>query len=66
MIDQNTFMETLREVKEIVRTAPSPLTQEEMMAYFKDMELSDEQKNMIYAYLMAPPENVETDDNDAA
>lgn len=65
MIDQNVFMETLREVKEIVRTAPSPLTQEEMLAYFKDMELSDEQKNMIYAYLMAPPENVETDDNDA-
>ena len=37
-------METLREVKEIVRTAPSPLTQEEMLAYFKDMELTDEQK----------------------
>lgn len=68
MIDQNAFMETLREVKEIVRTAPSPLTQEEMLAYFKDMELTDEQKNMVCAYLVAPPEEDRTEeeqDNEA-
>lgn len=68
MIDQNAFMETLREVKEIVRTAPSPLTQEEMLAYFKDMELTEEQKNMVCAYLVAPPEEdraEEVSDNEA-
>ncbi len=68
MIDQNAFMETLREVKEIVRTAPSPLTQEEMLAYFKDMELTEEQKNMVCAYLVAPPEeeNTEESENETA
>lgn len=62
MINQNVFMETLREVKEIVRTAPSPLTQEEMLSYFKDMELTEEQKNMVCAYLLAPPEANETEE----
>ena len=64
MIDQNAFMETLREVKEIVRTAPSPLTQEEMLAYFKDMELTEEQKNMVCAYLVAPPEEEKTEESE--
>ena len=47
MLNQNVFMETLREVKEIVRTAAEPLSKEAMLSYFSEMDLSDEQKNMV-------------------
>lgn len=71
MLNQNIFMETLREVKEIVRTAPEPLTEEEMLAYFKDMDLSDEQKAMVCTYLVTQEEEPvlneeEPDEADAA
>ena len=56
MLNQNLFMETLREVKEIVRTAAEPLTKEEMLGYFSEMELSEEQKNMVINYLLAQDE----------
>ena len=56
MLNQNVFMETLREVKEIVRTAAEPLSKEEMLSYFSGMDLSDEQKNMVINYLLAPEE----------
>ena len=51
MKDRNLFMETLREVKEIVRTAERPLTRDEIMAYFKDTELTPEQEAMVIEYL---------------
>ena len=47
MINQDVFMDTLRAVKEIIRTSAKPLTKEEMLGYFSEMELSDEQKNMV-------------------
>lgn len=50
-MDRNVFMETLREVKEIVRTAAEPLTRDEIMGYFKETELSPEQENMVMEYL---------------
>ena len=56
MLNQNVFMETLREVKEIVRTAAEPLSKEAMLSYFSEMDLSDEQKNMVIKYLLAPEE----------
>ena len=56
MLNQNMFMETLREVKEIVRTAAEPLTKEEMLGYFSEMDLNEEQKNMVINYLLAPEE----------
>ncbi len=51
MIDQQVFMETLQSVAEIMRTAETPMTEEEILGYFKDMELSDAQKNMVMDYL---------------
>ena len=56
MLNQNVFMETLREVKEIVRTAAEPLSKEAMLSYFSEMDLSEDQKNMVINYLLAPEE----------
>ncbi len=46
------FTETLREVADIVRTSPDGLDREEVMGYFKDINLTDEQKDMVFEYLM--------------
>ena len=51
MLDQQAFVETLQSVAEIMRTAETPMTKEEILGYFKDMELSDAQKNMVMDYL---------------
>lgn len=51
MLDQQAFMETLQSVAEIMRTAETPMTKEEILGYFKDMGLSDAQKNMVMDYL---------------
>ena len=56
MLDRNSFMETLRGVAEIVRTSAEPLTREEILGYFNDMELSAEQKEMVFEYLSTPHE----------
>lgn len=56
MLDQNVFMETLREVKEIIRTAQEPLSEAEVLDYFKDMELSESHKQMVLLYLSNPEE----------
>ncbi len=55
-MDRNVFMETLREVKEIVRTAAKPLTREEIMGYFKETELTPLQENMVMEYLFTDEE----------
>ncbi len=59
MIDQNAFMITLKEVSEIIRTSAIPMTKEEILAYFKDMDLTGEQKEMIFTYLSTPHEDPE-------
>ncbi len=51
MLDQQAFMETLQSVAEIMRTAETPMTEDEILGYFKDMELSAAQKNMVMDYL---------------
>lgn len=56
MLDRNTFMETLRSVAEIRRTSTEPLSKEEITKYFDNMELTEEQTEMIYQYLLLPPE----------
>ena len=56
MKDRNLFMETLREVKEIVRTAGRPLSRDEIMEYFKDTELTKEQEAMVIEYLYTEDE----------
>ena len=47
MTDQNTFTEVLREVAEIVRTAETPMSEEDIMSYFSDMDLSLGQKKFV-------------------
>ena len=54
MLDQNTFMETVREVSEIMRTASEPLSREEILGYFAAMELNETQKEMVLEYLLKP------------
>lgn len=56
MVDQNTFMETVRAVAQIVQTAQAPMGRQEVMAYFEDMELTDAQKDMVYQYLIKEPD----------
>jgi RNA polymerase primary sigma factor len=56
MLDRNSFMETLRSVAEIRRTSTEPLSKEEVLKYFEDMELTEEQTEMVYQYLLLPPE----------
>lgn len=56
MLDRTAFMETLRAVAEICRTSAAPLPKEEVLKYFEDMELTEEQTEMIYQYLLLPPE----------
>ena len=51
MTDQNTFIETLDSVKEIMRVAEAPMSEQEILQYFSDMELSPEHKQMVLAYL---------------
>lgn len=56
MLDRTAFMETLRAVAEICRTSAKPLSKEEILKYFEDMELTEEHTEMIYQYLLLPPE----------
>lgn len=59
MIDKIAFMETLHSVQEIARTSLTPLTKEEIKTYFKDMELTREQEEMVFQYLQKPQEAME-------
>ena len=66
MVDQNTFTETIREVAEIIRTSAEPMSREEILGYFKDMELNTEQENMVLEFLLTPheePEEEETEES---
>ena len=56
MLDRNAFMETLRAVAEVTRTAQGGLSKEEILKYFEGMELTEEHVEMIYQYLQLPPE----------
>lgn len=65
MTDQNTFMEVVKNVAEIVRTAEVPMEEEEILAYFSDMDLDDTQKKLVLEYIATAhlEENVETIEN---
>ena len=56
-IDKGMFMETLRSVAEIAKASELPLSKEEIAGYFKDMDLSDEQQELVYQYLLRPQED---------
>ena len=51
MLDQSVFTETIHEVAEIIRTSATPLSKEEILSYFKEMELNEQQENMVDCYL---------------
>ncbi|MGN0154746.1 MAG: hypothetical protein ACI4A3_09855 [Lachnospiraceae bacterium] len=61
MTDQNTFMETVNNVAEIIRTSAEPMPEKEIMSYFEDMDLSDDQKKLVMEYLMNPEKDTESD-----
>ncbi|WP_455720844.1 hypothetical protein [Agathobacter sp.] len=56
MLDQNTFIETVQSVAEIIRTSAEPISREEIMSYFKDMELNKAQEDMVFEFLITPHE----------
>lgn len=51
MLDKLKFLEMLTSIVEIAKTQENTLTQEEIKAYFKGMELETEHYDHIYAYL---------------
>lgn len=64
MLDQNTFMETIKAVSEIMRTSQEPLSKEEILSYFKDMELNENQENMVLEFLLTPHEEAVEEEQD--
>ena len=50
MLDQSVFTETIHEVAEIIRTSATPLSKEEILSYFKEMELNEQQENMVLSF----------------
>ena len=58
MVDRNMFMETLHLVQEIAKTSAEPMDRETALSYFKDMELSQEQQEMIFQFLLQPEESL--------
>ena len=52
MLDQNTFMETIREVTEIMKTSEETLSREQILSYFDSMDLNENQKNIIFESLI--------------
>lgn len=68
MLDEQAFMDTLSSVAEIMRTSEQAMTEEEILSYFSDMELSDAHKKMVMDYLMNPEkdENASNDESGEA
>lgn len=64
MLDQNTFIETVQSVAEIIRTSAEPISREEIMSYFKDMELNKAQEDMVFEFLITPHEDTQPQDED--
>lgn len=54
MVNQNTFMETVKSVAEIMRVAEEPMSEKEILSYFDDMELNKEQQSVVLEYLLTP------------
>lgn len=60
MVDKALFMETLRSVQELAQASPEPMAREEIQKYFKEMELTEEQQELVYQYFQKPQEELET------
>lgn len=61
MTDQNSFMETINSVKDIITTAENQMSDKEILAYFEDMNLTLEQKQLVLEYLLNPENYQEND-----
>lgn len=57
MLEQVKFMETLRAVADVARVSTTPLSKEEINEYFDGMELTQEQQELVYQYLLNPQED---------
>lgn len=66
MLDQSVFTETIREVSEIIRTSATPLSKEEILSYFKEMELNEQQENMVLEFLLTPHDEEEPEEEEEA
>lgn len=64
MIDRVKFMETLRSIAEVAKIAEHPLTKEEIITYFDDIELTEEQIAMVLQYLENPQTEAESSSNE--
>lgn len=64
-MDKKSFTDTLHEVIGIMQTSDRQLGKDEVMAYFADIELNEQQKNMIYEYLLKPYEEADGEEKDA-
>ena len=60
MVDKALFMETLRSVQELAKASPEPMAREEIQGYFKDMELTEEQQELVYQFFQKPQEGTGT------
>ena len=64
MLDQSLFTETIHEVAEIIRVSQGNMTREEILGYFKDMDLNKEQQQMVLDFLLKPhPEDEQIAEN---
>lgn len=61
MVDQSIFMETVNSVSEIMKVAEKPMSEQDILAYFKDMELTAEQEKIVLEYLSKPKEEENSD-----
>ena len=64
MLDQNTFTETIRAVQDIIRTSAEPMTREEILSYFKDMDLNAQQEEMVLEFLSTPHDDPQREENE--
>ena len=60
MVDKTVFMETLRSVQELAKASSEPMSREELLEYFKDMDLSAEQRELVYQYFQSSGESEES------
>ena len=50
---------------EIIRTSATPLSKEEILGYFKEMELNEQQENMVLEFLLTPHEEEDAEEEEA-
>ena len=62
MLDQSVFTETIHEVAEIIRTSATPLSKEEILSYYKEMEINEQQEYMVLEFLLTPHEEEEAEE----